>query len=392
MVWAYSILGLCLFLMLYTYLLFPVLTNWQAQRSGRILHRSSARPRVSVLMAAHNEEAVLAPKIESVLESDYDLDLITLYIGDDQSTDSTSQIIADFASRYDGIVGVKPAERMGKPAMINLLAGRAIEEHGKDQIFVLTDANVIFSPQNISELVAYNCSENIGLVASNVKFVIDPSAANVATTENTYNEGELKLKHSEGLIWGTMMGPFGACFSVRADLWREVPSDFIVDDFWTNMSVLQQGAKTMLSTTALSYENITGNASTEYRRKVRMSMGNLQNLNYFRSLLFSDIRGLSLSFWSHKVLRWFTPFLMITAYLLMWYIYLKSDELKTLLIVVHIVLLLCLIDPLLARAGWKTGPLRAVRHFILMNIAMLQGYIKYWSGGAHAIWKPTERQ
>ncbi len=386
------ILLICIILVLYTYLFYPKYVQSIASRSGRTLQKDLSQPQVSILMAAHNEETVISQKIESVLGSTYPLDKLAFFIGDDSSTDNTTTIIKSYASRHEQVRIVQPQQRMGKPAMINLLADMAISEYGDQQVFVLTDANVMFDTENISSLVEHTMVDGIGLVAGNVKFELDRSETNVATTENTYNESELKIKYAEGVKWGTMMGPFGACFSMRAGLWKEVPKNFIVDDFWTNMSVLRQGYKTVLAREALSYEKIVGSASVEYKRKVRMSMGNMQNLGYFRDMLFSRTRGLSYSYWSHKVLRWFTPFFLLIGYLDLWYIYTQNSELKWVLIVVHVVLLLCALDPLFEKMSWRTGPLRAVRHFMMMNIAMLQGYLQYWSGGARSIWEPTARE
>ncbi len=389
---AYYIILVCVLLVLYTYALYPLYLKYKVSRSLREMKKSKEKPHVSILMAAHNEESVIAEKIKSITDSNYPQNKITIYVGNDSSTDSTHEILKGLSRGVSNLVSINPEVRMGKPAMINLLAEKALEEHGQDQVFVLTDANVLFAPENISALVAHTRVENIGLVASNVKFKLDSTKSNVASTENTYNEGELSIKYAEGLLWGTMMGPFGACFAMKAELWRPVPDNFIVDDFWTNMSVLQQGAKSIMAREALSFEKITGDASVEYRRKVRMSMGNFQNLKYFRTMLFSKIRGLAFTYWSHKVLRWFTPFFLLIGYMGLLYISIVLQELKSLMIVIHIVLLLCALDPLFEKANIRTGPIRAVRHFLLMNIAMLQGYIQFWSGDARSIWEPTQRE
>ncbi len=390
-VFLYIILFLLILSVFQSYVFYP----WTLRSRSRGLELDvpaiTAPPMVSILIAAHNEDSVLAAKIDSILASDYPAELISILIGDDVSTDSTWDIIAQYHAQHPHIIGFRAEHRHGKPRLINRLADMAIETHGDDQIFILTDANVNLEPMLISELVRHNTMEGVGLVGANTKFSLLSEDTGIAATEQTYNERELDIKYAEGILWGTMMGPFGACFSMRADLWRPVPDDFIVDDFWSCMSVLQQGAKAILARPALAYEQMVSDASVEYRRKVRMATGNLQNLFYFKYLLFSPLPGLSYAYWSHKVLRWMTPISLLLSYIIIWVLFWRGEELKPLLIVSHVVLLLCLIDPWLERLGLRTGFLRSLRHFLMMNIAMLEGYWNYFIGRRSSIWKPTAR-
>ncbi len=347
---------------------------------------------VSIIIAAHNEEHVLAEKLNSIYDSLYPSQLITVFIGNDMSTDNTQKIIDEYKAKHDNLICYGASSRHGKPALVNKLVQMAIDLNGKEQILILTDANVNFEAEMIASLVANHGIEGIGLVGANTKLKPKEMHAGISDTEQTYNERELKIKQQEGILWGTMMGPFGACFSMRADLWRPVPEDFIVDDFWTCLSVLKQGAKTILAESALAYEYVLGDAQVEYKRKVRMSIGNLQNLFFFKYMLFSPLPGLSYAYWSHKVLRWFTPILLLLAYAILWMLFDRGVELMPILIVIHAVVLLCLLDFFLEKIGIRSGPLRSVRHFLMMNIAMMNGYVKYFTGKTSSIWDPTVRK
>ena len=56
-------------------------------------------PLVSVVTATHDEEMVIAKKIENVFASNYPLDKLEVIFVDD-SNDSTPQIIKDYSRKY----------------------------------------------------------------------------------------------------------------------------------------------------------------------------------------------------------------------------------------------------------------------------------------------------
>ena len=100
--------------------------------------------------AAYNEENVIAKKIQSILESDYPLEKISIYLGSDASTDKTNELIASFQEKHPNIhLKIFPG-RSGKAHIINDLAKEC-----KDDVFILTDANVFFTQNTISNLVRH---------------------------------------------------------------------------------------------------------------------------------------------------------------------------------------------------------------------------------------------
>src|SRR5205085_5931486 len=57
-------------------------------------------PMVTVFIAAHNEEAVIADCIQALLEVDYPRDKLIIVPVNDRSTDRTREIIDDFVQRH----------------------------------------------------------------------------------------------------------------------------------------------------------------------------------------------------------------------------------------------------------------------------------------------------
>jgi cellulose synthase/poly-beta-1,6-N-acetylglucosamine synthase-like glycosyltransferase len=118
-------------------------------------------PLVSVVTATHDEEMVIAKKIENVLASNYPSDKLELIFVDD-SNDSTPQKIREFSQKYPNIHLIRFEERMGySPSMI---AG-CKEANG--EIIVLNDAGSFLDKEAIPTLVSHFSDPKIGVVTGN---------------------------------------------------------------------------------------------------------------------------------------------------------------------------------------------------------------------------------
>ena len=139
--------------------------------------------------------------------------------------------------------------------------------------------------------------------------------------------------------------------------------------------------------------NILFKIKTEFRRKVRISAGNFQNMFSFFQLWWPPTRGLQYAFFSHKILRWLGPFFLFL--ILMAGIALFLMEPKTYYWVIIIIgtgfVGIPVVDFLFSKIGWHLSLFRSIRYFILMNIALFIGFIKYINGIESNIWKPTKR-
>ncbi|MCF6364667.1 MAG: glycosyltransferase [Bacteroidales bacterium] len=343
-------------------------------------------PTVSILMSLYNEEAVIEEKIKSVFSSEYPSEKLELIIGSDNSDDNTNNIVEKYSEKHKNLFFTIFKERQGKPSIINQLQKKAT-----GNILIITDANVIFSKNTIFEMVKYYKDKSIGLVDSQMRNTKESiSNTGISIPESNYISGEVKIKQNESILFGTMMGPFGGCYSIRAGLYKPVPSNFLVDDFYICMNILKQGRKAVNCKQAVVYEDVSNDLKEEFRRKIRISTGNFQNLIAYRKLLFSSMKGLSFCFFSHKVLRWFGPFFILSAlianiFLLNFNIYIVSIYLITITFAV------LFIDLILKRLKIHLPVLRYITHFYSMNAALLIGFLKYLTGVKSGIWQPTKR-
>lgn len=376
------------FLLFHSYILYPILL-WLFAFNKRLSFQHYSHedelPSVSVVMAAYNEEAVIESKLMSVLATDYPLSRVEILVGSDCSTDSTDDILKKIAQEYPQVTFVGFAQRQGKIAIINHLLAKA-----SGSIIISTDANVMFTPSTIFELVKYFKDERIGLVDSRMVNK-GLSKTGISIQESTYITHEVMIKHREGLLWGTMIGPFGGCYAIRKELFCSPPANFLVDDFFINMKVIEQGKKCINNLRALATEDVSNVLQEEFRRKVRIGMGNFQNLGQFAGMLWPPTKPVAFCFLSHKVLRWLGPILLLLALVSTITLSFQRVFFHWVLIAFIVMLAIPLVDFIWKSIKIHISPLRFVTHFFSMNLALLVGLIKYFKGVKSNVWQPTQR-
>lgn len=406
------IFWICFIALAHTYILYPLLLkilptspNIRFSESEETEKRRGDARNISILIPAYNEEKIIRQKLESIYASDYPKEKIEVIVGSDASTDKTNEIVQSFPQVH--LVNFKG--RSGKPKIMNMLATLA-----KNEILILTDANVIFDKNTISELTKHFANPKVALVDSNM-VNINQQKEGVAKAESTYIRGEVGIKNNEGKVFGMMMGPFGGCYAVRKTFYSPVPENFLVDDFYINMKVLEKGGKAISEINAKVYEQAPSDWKVEFKRKIRIATGSFQNLFMFTHLLFR-FNALSFCFLSHKALRWKGPFLMIGLYISNCALALATlayyfDQEKfgymgllppkfyeiglyvcaPLFLLSHFLILLFILDLLLRLIGINFFLTRLVTHFFTTNLALLIGFFKFLGGVKSSVWTPTKR-
>ena len=378
---------LCVALIFHSYVLFPLLLRLIALFQQ---HRPEPEPPVeypfvSLLIAAHNEEDVIEEKILSVCNGTYPVQRYEILLGLDGCTDRTLEITSALARAHANIRINNYPVREGKPNVINKLAAEA-----SGSLLVFTDANVLFDEKTLEEIVSPFVDPRIGLVDTRM-INLGLKREGISFQEKAYISREVGIKDLESRLWGTMMGPFGGCFAIRRSLFEPIPRNFLVDDFFLNMKVLESGFRAINNPAAQVFEDVSNDLAIEYRRKIRIATGNFQNLVRFRKLLFSSFPGLSFCFWSHKVLRWLGPLFLIAALVCLGILAFTSIFYGILFLVYVAILLAPVLDFTLKKLHLHISLVRFVTHFLAMNLSMLTGMVHYIKGVKSNVWQPTKR-
>jgi len=391
------IFWICFLALGHTYIIYPFLLKMLARnkQNNQLVYTNQADcPKVAIIMSLFNEEKVIEEKLDSILNSDYPSDKMLLYIGSDNSKDKTNEIVESYAAKHANIHFFPFFERQGKPGVINQLAAKASKAHGAtdDFIFLVTDANVMLQKHTLFTLVKHFKNPAISIVDANM-LNTGMRADGISKSEHQYVSQEVQLKHNESKVWQKMIGPFGGCYVIRSTYFSPVPDKWLVDDFYIAMKVFEKGGSAINDLEATVTEAVSHDIREEYRRKSRISAGNIQNMLTFTNLWFPPFTTLSFAFFSHKILRWFGAFfligMLVTSGLLAW----QGRSFFQLAFTGQLLgyFGLPMLDWLTRKLNIHVPLLRNITYFLWMNVALLEGFFKYAKGVKSSVWQPPKR-
>jgi len=288
----------------YTYIGYPVAVWLLARARNRKVSKSEMTPRVSVVIACHNEEANVRARIENLLRCDYPPSLLDVIIVSDGSTDSTAEIARGFAC--DRVRAFAYEEWKGKAAALNVGVEMATGE-----IILFADSRQSFEPGAIRELVANFADPEVGAVSG--ELLLDGGASSsVNEGVGVYWKYEKWIRKSESRA-GSVIGATGAIYAIRRELWQPLPESTILDDVYTPMRIALGGHRVVFEENARAHDLIAESAGHEFTRKVRTLTGNYQLCQLMPRLLIPT-RMLLLQFYSHKLMRLAAPIFLLLLF------------------------------------------------------------------------------
>jgi cellulose synthase/poly-beta-1,6-N-acetylglucosamine synthase-like glycosyltransferase len=373
------------FLIVYSYAIYPAILylfhySRISEGDGSVVSNKIIFPDVAIVIAAYNEEDHIEDRIKNLLCLDYPKDKIKFYIGSDGSDDKTNEIVDGFED--ESIVFLPFEERRGKASVLNDLVSRA-----EGEIIVLSDANTDFKVDAVKLLVEGFSDNEVGGVCGELQILSKESNDNL---DSMYWKYERFIKEHEGKM-DALLGANGAIYAIRKSLFQAIPSDTITDDFYIGMMIVKQGFRFIYQPEAIAFEYEPDDHSDEFKRRVRIGMGNYQAFSRLKSFLnpFGNCRYF-FTYISHKVLRWFTPHLMVLIFLIS--ILLMHKPLFI------FVLLLQLIVYAFCWYAYKNISIKSLPRvfslmvfFVSMNAALLLGSIKFITQKANPAWQRTAR-
>jgi biofilm PGA synthesis N-glycosyltransferase PgaC len=315
-VWAFWI---AVGLIVYTYAGYVVWLQLRAWLRPRVVKRAANEPMVSVLMVVRNEEAALRGKLENLLKLDYPAELCQIVVVSDGSTDGTENILREYAGNPRIHVVLNQLSR-GKAAGLN--DGMAMVQ---GDIVLFTDARQYIESDALRLLMESFVDPKVGAVSGEL-MLGDPRKGESYRGMGLYWQVEKRIRELES-AGGSVVGATGALYAVRRELVVEVPADTLIDDVYTPMHVVRQGARVLFDPRAKAWDIPNLGEQREFRRKVRTLTGNYQLLQLSPWLL-----GVGNPIWfefvSHKLMRLLAPFLLLIALITSWF--LPGDFYRTL--------------------------------------------------------------
>lgn len=336
-------------------------------------------PRVALLIAAHNEAGVIEERLLNALALDYPRDLLEIVVASDGSDDATPDICRRYQDRVTPLIF---PQRRGKPATLN-----AAMDQIDAEIVVLSDANTRMEADALRKLVRWFADPAIGAVCGGLN-LIDPQTGQNA--DGLYWKYENFLKRCEARLGG-LLGANGAIYALRRELFTPLPPGTVVDDFVVPLLArLRHGCRIVYDGQAVAHEETAPGLRHEFDRRARIGVGGWQALMTLWPLLAPGHGWTSFTLWSHKVLRWTCPFMMIGA-LLSSAALVGRPLYAGALIAQGTLYGACALGAVLPTTTRLGRPMRLLPMFLGMNAALLVGFVRWKRGSPTGIWKRTVR-
>ena len=216
------------------------------------------------MIVAHNEEKVIAEKLENVISLDYPKNKTTILVTSDNSTDKTNSIVKNFIKKNpkQKIVLYEVKERKGKTNAQNEAAKLVTSE-----ILVMTDANAMLDRNCIKELVS-SFTKNVSYV-SGVLVYTNKDISSTSGTENTYWDLDTKIRQIES-NFQTITAGNGALYAIKTNEYHDF-DPIMCHDSAMPLYYSLQGKRALSNNRAIAYEKAGENNQDEFKRKVRMS-------------------------------------------------------------------------------------------------------------------------
>ena len=333
-------------------------------RERRVAKDPTWEPSVSVIVAAHDEEAVIERRLDNLLALDYPYDRLEIVIASDASSDRTNELVAGVAAR-EPRVRLLDCPRGGKVAAQN----RAVRGT-ESEVVAFSDANATWAPDALRRLVANLADPEVAYVCGRLRLE-DAAGSN---REGLYWRYELWLREQESRL-GSVTGGNGSIYALRRVDYVEVDPRW-GHDLALPYRMVQAGRRAVYEPEALAFERPTPTNETEYRRKVRM-FEHCWEITLRGGMLRRLPPGYLAAVVSHRVLRY------------------SSGVLHLALVATSVVLApsgwayaLALLGQLALLAAFAAG-MPIARYYLYVTWATVQALWNYLRRGVPAAWDPA---
>jgi cellulose synthase/poly-beta-1,6-N-acetylglucosamine synthase-like glycosyltransferase len=369
-------------LLVYTHLGYP-LVLWALVRLRARPHRFQNRgpyrglkggndageelPTVSLIIPAYDEEEVIAAKVANALALDYPRERLQLIVASDGSTDATAE-----RARAAGASLVLELPPGGKVAALNAAAEQAAGE-----VLAFSDANSVWKPDALKQLVAPFADPAVGYVCGRVRF-LDPEGNNL---EGAYWRYEMAVREMESALAGVTAGN-GAIYAVRRDAYIPLaPSGS--HDLSFPFLLAKHRLRSLYAPAARAEEKMVPTIEGEFERKRRMMVG-LWDIVAGEGMLsprrYPPLFAFEIA--SHRLLRYLSPLLHLVALVANAFL-LGSGRLYVLTFILQLALLAA---ALLGRAI-PIAPFRVARYYVLTTASIAAGLWDRFRRGAGGRWE-----
>lgn len=289
----------------YVYAGYPLFLALVGMFVRRNRHEPDYYPELTVLIAAYNEEDAIEKKLRQTLELDYPADKLEVLVLSDASTDRTDEIVRNFPDSRVRLVRME--ERRGKTSAQNQGV-----RHAHGEVLVFSDATAIYHAQALRYLACNYRDPGVGAVSGRYKYFDPGDSSPTGLGSSAFWNYENLIKTMQSRI-KTITGCCGCIYSVRKAAYTDLAQD-VISDLVQPLHVIQKGYRVRFEDRALAYEETTKSTGEEFRMRVRVVTRAMRGLLSVSPLLEPWRFGwVSFQLWSHKVLRWMVPLMLLVV-------------------------------------------------------------------------------
>jgi len=375
---AAATLAACAVLLGYAFAGYPLLVRALARLRPRSLSPAGIEPTVSFLIAAYNEEAVIAKKLENTLALDYPREKLEIVVASDASTDGTHAVVRGFAER--GVRLFVPAGHLGKTGTAN-----AAVPTTRGEILVFSDATGMYNPEALRALVRNFADPGVGAVTGRVLYRYDESAT--AQGFAAYQRLVVPQRRAES-VFGTETSVSGSIHALRRERFGAAPPELSFDIVHP-LHVAMAGQRTVYEDGATSLEEARSRPEDEFRSRVRIAVRMWSFVPYLLPRLpRCRDRMYVFQVLSHKLLRWLSAPLLALAVVSAALLAARGGLWLLPLAVLGSAAAAAALGWLAARLGRSAGPFAAALVFATLELAYLVGLARWLRGARFAGWRP----
>jgi cellulose synthase/poly-beta-1,6-N-acetylglucosamine synthase-like glycosyltransferase len=249
-----------------------------------------------VLIAAHNEEAVIADILNALLIVDYPQDKLTIVPVNDRSTDGTRQIIDSFVARYPA--RITPFHRVtGKPGKSAAL--KDAMAYVRDEIFLVFDADYVPGKALLRQLVAPFFDPEVGSVMGRV-VPLNVGKKLLTRLLDLERSGGYQVDQQARMNLRAVPQYGGTVAGIRKSALEEVGGwreDTLAEDTDLTFRLLFYGWKTVYQNRAECYEEVPERWPVRVRQIMRWAKGHNQAMTRYAALMR---HRKNMSFWERS--------------------------------------------------------------------------------------------
>jgi cellulose synthase/poly-beta-1,6-N-acetylglucosamine synthase-like glycosyltransferase len=364
---------LCVALLVYAQVGYPLLLAALARlrRARPVAPAADELPTVSLVVAAHDEGAVIARKVANALALDYPRERLEVVVASDGSTDATV-----LEATRAGAHHVLDLERGGK-----IRAQDAAVRRSRADVVAFSDANSTWEPDALRALVGAFADPKVGYACGQVRFL---NADDGTNQEGLYWRYEMALRALESRLL-SVTGGNGAIYATRREAYIEV-DPIMGHDLSFPFNMVKRGWRAVYVPQARATEKMVPSIEGEFARKRRM-MSHAWPI-VLRGGLLSP-RGYpplyALMIVSHRVLRYAAPFLHVGA-LVASFALGASHWFYAVALALQLALVLA---AMLGRIV-SLRPLLVIRYYVLTTASVAAGLWDWLRHGTAAGWEAAE--